>query len=156
MYDYKGEARHNTSFDTCKENSMFRTHRTAEEREMSLAQMTDTHLVNTIKAYFKPIIEAKFLANLQKKDQADPLLAALYDIPELDVKALANKLVRTMYFVQPYLTEAYLRGLEEPRLIMIEALGRSEAFPSATLLEGQHIEIDTSGYEKDEVEANVE
>lgn len=93
--------------------TIFKKHNTKEGRILTLANMSNKHLLNTINLLLEPMISIIDASNLEF-DEDNKYLAHAYDIPSLNPYEVSSMLIDTMLNVQPYLIEAYLRGLHEP------------------------------------------
>ena len=110
---------------------MFQIHRTANGEEMMIAQMSDDHLIETIKLFCSRIETcAKILNGI--KIEGGALIRALR--PEFSQEAMKEKatlLVRDLdEEIQPYVMEACLRNLNISEFLQ-QAYERKEKLPTA-------------------------
>lgn len=104
---------------------MLEKHRTRDGTTMLIAQMDDEHLCNTIYCLLRKVQEAQMAA--QNIDTATKFQRRLYNLPEVSEEEVADMTRAVIQGLYPYLAEAYLRGLEGPRLVLVEVLGRKDA-----------------------------
>lgn len=105
---------------------MLETHVTSDGRSVLIAQMNDDHLRNMIRLILKAVREIR--AKSEGND-LNPYHAALYGIRNIDPQEAARinrEAIRKLY---PYLAEAFLRGLDDLRDEVAEAIGRDSALP---------------------------
>lgn len=77
-----------------------------------ISGMEDSHLVNTLKCFLKPLTEAT--RNLTQPSATSPIAKALYGkVTDIDANAYANLTTHTLTKIGPYLTEILIRGNEE-------------------------------------------
>lgn len=91
-----------------------------------IAQMNDDHLRRMIRLILKAVVEIK---SKSETADLDPYQTALYGLRSIDVEDAARvnrEAIRKLY---PYLAEAYLRGIDDLRDELRDAIGRSEALP---------------------------
>jgi hypothetical protein len=92
---------------------MYETHRTTEGREMLIAEMDDSHLLNTINLFCRRIGEAIQIMNREENLVTDKVIAHLqprYSAANLMAKA-RQELTEIDQKIAPYVVEAALRGL---------------------------------------------
>ena len=104
---------------------MLDMHITKEGKRVLIAQMDDEHLTNFIALVLRQVLAAQ----AAKQDDLTDYHRALYDLPTVDDKAVAQLTREALQRLYPYLAEAFLRGLKAPRKLLIEVLGREEAVP---------------------------
>jgi hypothetical protein len=98
---------------------MYETHRTTEGREMLIAEMDDSHLLNTINLFCRRIGEAVRVINLEEDVKPDKIIAHLqprYSAANLLAKA-QQELTNLDEKIAPYIVEAALRGLTVSHLL---------------------------------------
>jgi hypothetical protein len=88
---------------------------------MPIASMDDKHLVNMINLIFQKIMQVK-----QARATGDTFKARLYGVEIIDDEVAADLINEMMEKMAPYLAEAYLRGLEEPRVMLQSIYDRKE------------------------------
>lgn len=108
---------------------MLEKHTTKDHETMLIAEMTDEHLTNMIQLIIKDLI---LPAKSIQEDEYDDFQRALYNLPKVDRRDAGKAVRKAIQKLYPYLSEAYLRGLEGPRLALIDALGRDAALPRIT------------------------
>ena len=90
-----------------------------------IAQMSDEHLNNMIQKVLKRVLKMQEA----KQEGVTDFHRELYDLPTVDDKSIARATREALQRLYPYFSEAYLRNLEGPRLMLIKVLGREEAVP---------------------------
>jgi hypothetical protein len=105
---------------------MLEMHVTKEGDRMLIAQMTDEHLVNFINLVLK---QAK-VAQGAKTDELTDYHRILYNLPVVDERSIAEVTREALQKLYPYLAEAYLRGIDTPRELLQEVMGRDKAVPN--------------------------
>jgi hypothetical protein len=117
---------------------MLGKHRTKEGQEMLIAEMDDSHLINTLLLMLDNL--SKFRSALDDPNQSvDPLTARLNSRTRIDVDTAATYIRAGLEKAQPYLAELFLRGMEmgqvpEVRKRLRFVAGRSAALPHQDLL----------------------
>ena len=101
---------------------------TTKDDSMLIAQMTDAHLLAMIHFVLRRISENKEAMSHQK---LDPYQSAFYGVPKADVESVARANRQAVRKLYPYLAEAYLRGLDDARQALIDAMGRDSAIATA-------------------------
>ncbi|MHA2086557.1 MAG: hypothetical protein ACXABD_22685 [Candidatus Thorarchaeota archaeon] len=86
-----------------------------------VAQLSDDHLNNFINLVLKQVM----VAQGAKQEGVTEYHRRLYNLPT--IADLTREALTRLY---PYLSEAYLRGLEGPRKLLIKVLGREDAVPN--------------------------
>lgn len=104
---------------------MLEKHTTKDKKTMLIAQMDDQHLTNMIALILRQVGEIRGLTN----DHLSDYERTLYDIPKVSEEEVAMATRLALQKLYPYLAEAYLRGLEGPRKMLVETLGREAAVP---------------------------
>jgi hypothetical protein len=94
---------------------------------MLVAEMTDQHLANMVRVILKAISEVKAAMNASKGSTR--FEAALYKRLSISPEKAAEAVGSLMEKAEPYLAEAYLRGMTELRDEVVIAYGRDQAVP---------------------------
>jgi hypothetical protein len=121
--------------------SMKLIHRTKEGKEMPIATMTDDHLTNMLNLIYKKAKELKQLRELS----GDSFKARLYGMKIINDEEVADLINSILEYAAPYLQEAYLRGLEGPRNMLIDIFERNarlEGFDNLPALTSRHFVSD--------------
>lgn len=109
--------------------SFFGEHRTKDGINMPIATMTNEHLLNLIRSRLGRVGEIR--AALQRSPDAvsteERVQASMYKIRVLTPEEAADHIRGLVDELMPYLLEAYLRNMPEPRLLLIQAIGRDAA-----------------------------
>ena len=98
---------------------MYEIHKTAEGHEILIAEMEDSHLLNTINLFCRRIGEAVRVINLEEDVKPDKVIAHLqprYSAANLLAKA-RKELTDLDEKIAPYIVEAALRGLSVSALL---------------------------------------
>lgn len=98
---------------------MYETHRTTEGREMLIAEMDDSHLLNTINLFCRRLAQAIQIMNREENLVTDKVIAHLqprYSAANLMAKA-RQELTKADQKIAAYIVEATLRGLNISPLI---------------------------------------
>lgn len=106
--------------------SMRLVHITRQGKTMPIASMDDNHLVNLINIYYQKIVQIK-----NARATGDFFKARLYGVEIIDDETAADIINEAMEKLAPYIAEAYLRGLEGPRVMLqtiFDRTGRLEGF----------------------------
>lgn len=90
---------------------MLKVHRTRAGNKLLIAEMSDQHLVNTVKLNLAKI--AKLQRGLVETPSINPYHARLYGMPKVDIDEAARKSRNVIEHMYPYLAELYLRGLTD-------------------------------------------
>jgi len=90
---------------------MIGMHQAYNGRKLPIAALSDSHLTNVINAVLTKCDALKEATGTNY----DAFSRAVYNIPQLDDKAAGERVREMLTWVMPYLAEAYLRGLDEPR-----------------------------------------
>jgi hypothetical protein len=91
-----------------------------------VAQLSDDHLNNFINLVLKQVM----VAQGAKQEGVTEYHRRLYNLPTIDEGTIADLTREALTRLYPYLSEAYLRGLEGPRKLLIKVLGREDAVPN--------------------------
>lgn len=114
---------------------MLEEHRTKDGNVMLIAEMTDSHLKNTIKLFIRKMMEVRHACATQP--ELGPMERAMYGISEADPTEGGRLLRVITQKLYPYLAELFLRGIDEDseiRLALVEAVGgRSHAVVGAVI-----------------------
>lgn len=94
---------------------MYKYHTTAEGKTMLICQMSDPHLLNTIKLIMRNTLALHAAAENSNNQTAYE--RRLYDQPTLSPEMLADKIKGVADLIAPYVLEASLRGLEVSDLL---------------------------------------
>lgn len=105
---------------------MLEHHITREGKRLLIAQMDDEHLNNFVSLILSKV---KVVQNTGGENVTE-FHRVLYNLPKIDESARAESTREALQRLYPYLAEAYLRGLEGPRKLLIDVLGREEAVPN--------------------------
>lgn len=100
-------------------------HVTREGVTMPIAEMDDQHLINMIKFIGNQIGKLKNAA----RTPADTIQARLVGARPIDIEAAASAIMELIEKAQPYLIEAYLRNLDEGRVLLCQIYERTGAIP---------------------------
>lgn len=100
---------------------MLERHTTRDGQTMLIAQMENSHLMNYINMRLRKMLEVKESARIIPTDNYTRRLYGLRAVTEEEAADVNRMALMALY---PYLAEAYLRGLDEPRQLLIEVLGR--------------------------------
>ena len=106
---------------------MLELHRTREGNTKLIAQMDDSHLKHTIKLHLGNMAKAKAMADNTALDEYQRVL---YGLPKVDMAEAAEVNRQIIQKLYPYLAEALLRGMEDVRDMLIDAMGRDAAIAS--------------------------
>lgn len=105
---------------------MFKTH-TTEDGEILIAQMTDDHLINTIKLHCRKICQYRALA--ENGITSNVFLKVLAGVNDAAARKEAESQIRVRHaLLTEYVIEAALRGLSVAPYLQT-AYGRSEVMP---------------------------
>ncbi|MCP4544223.1 MAG: hypothetical protein GY832_44490 [Chloroflexi bacterium] len=107
---------------------MLEIHGTRKGNVMLIAQMGDDHLCNMISLVIRKAREVKAMAD--RAAGFDAYQQRLYNVKQVTQEDAAEATRMALQKLYPYLAEAYLRGLEGPRLELVDFLGREEALTS--------------------------
>lgn len=124
---------------------MLRKHCTRDGRKMLIAEMSDEHLQNTVKLKMANI--AKLQRGLVEAPQINPYHARLYGMPKLDIDEAAEHSRQIIDSLYPYLSELYLRGLNDLAKPLRKLIGRSGQLTSGVGLLPSSNEEDVSGFD---------
>lgn len=102
---------------------MLETHYTATGQKLLIAEMSDQHLVNTVKLILDGIEQRnKMLASASGLSEYQ---AKLYSVEVMDVAAVAKKNRTAIQKLYPYLAELYLRDMHQLVPAVQAAVGRA-------------------------------
>ena len=87
---------------------MLAQHTTREGKTMLIAQMDDTHLLNTIRLKVSRMADMLELASIEQ----DEYTTALYGLRAIDLTTVAVHVRTAIIYLYPYLAELGFRGLE--------------------------------------------
>lgn len=110
---------------------MFGTHKTREGHVMLIAAMEDSHLINFLRMLFSKVGEVKAAMALIDESASTRFANRLYGLKPISPEDGADAIRELLEKAQPYLVEAYLRGLDEPRVLLQQAMDRRAAIPKA-------------------------
>lgn len=116
---------------------MYNTHRTKEGDVMLVAEMEDSHLLNTIRLMLRNLAEARRIAE-SGNVRSDYFATVLSGRDPKAAQRQAKEMMMGIHAtVQPYIAEAALRGIEITALLRVtygrdKALERT-AMPTALL-----------------------
>lgn len=124
---------------------MLETHTTSDGHKMLVAEMRDSHLMNTIRLYCRKMQDTR--NSIDAKGQMSPVERAMYDLPEHTPEEAGWELKRLANHLYPYLAEAFLRGLDTPGEL-IDAVGRNSrlVFNQVAMIEGETVLEGDPGY----------
>jgi hypothetical protein len=105
---------------------MFGMHVTREGKRMAIAEMKNSHLINMIKLVLSKAIEVKGMADAAQNQTVSRYTQRLYGVKTVSPEEAADLTKLIIEKADPYLLEAYLRGLQEPVEMLQKAIGRSE------------------------------
>jgi hypothetical protein len=88
-----------------------------------IAEMADSHLLNTIKLYSRKLLSLRSFA-YQEQQAIDEFTMSVYDIPKMSPADAAKEYKGLLRQLYPYMAEAFLRGLAPPQNL-IQAVGRN-------------------------------
>lgn len=110
---------------------MLEVHRDRDGVEKPIAMMEDDHLVNYVNLMLSRAMAIKDAGGMQfsRTEQA------LYGLPQIDDEEIGHKIRSIIQKLYPYLSECYLRGIEDPILLLSEVLGRRGQIGHALMLE---------------------
>lgn len=102
---------------------MLEKHITRDGDNLLIAQMSDTHLRNFLNLLFDQIRQAKEIG--QANTKASEFDRALYNLPEINETEAGQMVRQVLKQMYPYLTEAFLRDMEDVRADLVEVMGRN-------------------------------
>lgn len=111
---------------------MLERHTTSDGTTMLVAQMADSHLMNTINVILRRMREVQSTVGIGA-DMSD-FDKAFYGVQEVSEQEAASVMRAMLKRLYPYLAEAYLRDLGTPRVALAEMLGRDCALSVAAPL----------------------
>jgi hypothetical protein len=124
---------------------MLEKHTQRDGKTLLIAQMDDDHLNNMIQLVLRKIEEVQ---SLREPAQVDPYEQRLYGLKTITPEDAADAVRELIQKLYPYLAEAYLRGLEGPRIKLIEVLGRDKAIAN---IGGLYLPAPKHDYETDRI-----
>ena len=128
---------------------MKKIHETRDGKKMPIASMQDDHLVNMCNIFF----QRAFTLKNASKNQDDRFSARLYGVRVVNSEDAADLINEILDIAAPYFLEAYLRGLEDPR-VMLETIydrkTRLEGFDNTALMLKGNIGISAMAHDFEE------
>lgn len=117
---------------------MLGVHVTKDGVKLLIAQMSDRHLVNTIKMHLRGVQQAAvFLDNEPDSNPQARYKRALYGQRTVTAEELAAAVQIALANALPYIGELFLRGdvdgADEVRQILTEILGRERELPDGPM-----------------------
>ena len=128
--------------------SLKKIHRTRDGKELPIASMDDTHLVNMLNIVYQKVMIIK-----NSRSAGDPFKARLYGMRKIDDEQAADMISEALQELAPYFIEAYLRNLPEPRAMLMAIYDRDkrlEGFDDMpALISGNVIDFDSDLEDRD-------
>jgi hypothetical protein len=127
---------------------MFKTHRSRDGIVQPIASMENSHLLNYIRMMMSKVGEVNAALRLldEPSTSRGRFQSALYGMREVTPEDAASEIRNIIDALTPYLLEAYLRNMPEPREMLAEAIGRSETMkifiPQLPQLPGSYVADD--------------
>lgn len=137
------------------ELSPFKLHVTKSNQGIALHELDEEHLLNIIKWYLNPLLQLTnpIKAPVVADEEVQQVLNILHHNNEHHTpQSKARKIKQNVVLASPYIIEAFLRGLTEPRELLAEILHRPIEPINETVIQfdlGEGLIINPKGEKED-------